>query len=490
MTSESLLTTDDAPRFEMGRDHLLLRDGEWFETGEWLEVRAPYDGELAGRIAWGGNEDVKKAIAAAARAMTESPLAPYERSEILFAAARVIEKRAEELAQTISAEAGKPITLARLEVARGRATMEEAAVVARNLTGEVVPIDGTSAGAGHSAITMRVPIGVVAAITPFNFPLNLSVHKLAPAIAVGCAVVHKPADKTPLTAVALAECFEEAGLPPGWLNLVIAEPIETSATLLAAPEVGLISFTGSAAVGWSIARAAERTKVVLELGNSTPVIVTDSADLDRAAEITAQSAFMFAGQACVSAQRVIVDQSVHDAFLEKLSARVDGVVAGDPADEATLAGPVINTESRERILASIAAAVDAGAKLERGGNVVDGNVIAPTLLSGVPADAPISCDEIFGPVLLVTASPDLGESIRIANSTDHGLQASVFTSSLADSRRAARELDFGSVIVNDAPSYRADSMPYGGVKSSGNSKEGPAFAAREMTEERLIVIAD
>lgn len=476
--------------FEMGRDHLLLRDGEWFETGEWLEVRAPYDGELVGRIAWAQPEDVTKAVAAADRAMRQSPLAPFERSEILFATARIIGERAEGLARTISAEAGKPITLARLEVSRTQATVEEAAVVARNLTGEVVPIDGTAAGAGHSAMTMRVPVGVIGAITPFNFPLNLSVHKLAPAIAAGCAIVHKPADKTPLTAVALARCFEDAGLPAGWLNLILAEPVESSRILLEAPEVGLISFTGSAPVGWSIARAAERTKVVLELGNSTPVIVTESADLDRAATIATQSAFMFAGQACVSAQRLLVDERVHDAFLEKLKAKVSEVVAGDPAEDTTLTGPVINADARDRILASIEAAIDDGAKLELGGEPVGGNVIAPTLLSNVPADAAISCNEIFGPVLLVTRTSGLDESIRIANSTDHGLQASVFTTSLPDSRRASLELEFGSVIVNDAPSFRADAMPYGGVKSSGNSKEGPAYAVREMTEERLIVFAD
>lgn len=474
---------------KLGEDHPLLRDGEWFETGEWLEVRSPYDDRLVGRVAWDRPESADRAIAAADRAMTAAPLAPHERSEILAAAAALIGERAELLAGIVSAEAGKPITLARLEVERARTTMLEASIVARELTGETIPIDGVAAGAGHAAMTIRVPVGVVGAITPFNFPLNLSVHKLAPAIAAGCAVVHKPADKTPISAVALARCLEDAGLPAGWLNLVLAEPAEVSRRLLEAPAVGLITFTGSAPVGWSIARAAERTKVSLELGNATPVIVSPSADLDRAAEVTAASAFGFAGQACVSAQRVLVDRSVHDELLDRLRAIAAAVPAGDPADPGTVAGPVIDAGARDRILASIEAAVAAGAKVEAGGGPVAGNVIAPTLLSGVPAEAEISCREVFGPVLTVTATDSFDQAIEIANATEYGLQAAVFTESLPETMAAARRLEFGGVIFNDAPSWRADPMPYGGVKASGNTKEGPAWAAREMTEERLVVLS-
>jgi acyl-CoA reductase-like NAD-dependent aldehyde dehydrogenase len=399
-------------------------------------------------------------------------------------------ERAELLAATISAEAGKPITLARLETARAITTMEEASVVARQLSGEVVPVDGIAAGAGHQALTVRVPVGVVAAITPFNFPLNLSVHKLAPAIAAGCGIVHKPADKTPLAAVELARCLQDAGLPAGWLNLVLAEPAETSRILLDAPEVGLITFTGSAAVGWSIARAAERTRVSLELGNSTPVLVTASADLDRAARITAASAYGFAGQACVSAQRVLVDRTVHEAFLDRMQDAVGAVVAGDPADPDTVTGPLITPEAKDRVMATIGAALDDGATLEAGGQALEGNLIAPTLISNVRPDAEISCREVFGPVLVVTATDSFDQALEIANSTDYGLQAAVFTESLPETMEAARKLNFGGVIVNDAPSWRADPMPYGGIKASGNTKEGPAYAAREMTEEKLIVLTD
>lgn len=474
--------------FKPGKDHRLLRAGEWIETGEWMEVRSPYDGSLVGRVAWDGPAAVKDAIEAAHRAMSDSPLAPHERAEILDRAARIMGDRAESLAHTISAEAGKPIALARLEVDRARTTMAESSKVARELVGEMIPVDGVAAGAGHSAMTIRVPVGVVAAITPFNFPLNLSVHKLAPAIAAGCGIVHKPADKTPISAVALASCLEDAGLPAGWLNLVLAEPVSTSEALLEAPEVGLITFTGSAAVGWSIARAAERTKVSLELGNSTPVIVSASADLDRAAKVATASAFGFAGQACVSAQRVLVDREVHDDLVARMREITLDVRAGDPADPETVAGPVINADARDRIVATIDAAVSAGATLEAGGKVLDGNVIAPTLISGVPADAEISCRELFGPVLTVTATDSFDQALEIANSTEYGLQAAVFTESLPETMAAARRLDFGGVIINDAPSWRVDPMPYGGIKASGNTKEGPAWAAREMTEEKLLVV--
>lgn len=481
---------NSADQFRSGRDHSLLRNGIWFDTGDWLEVKSPWDGASLGRVPWAGADAVEAAIQDAHRTMVESPLRAFERSEVLFETARIIGERSEMLARTISAEAGKPITLARLEVSRATETVKESAVVARNITGTSIPIEGISAGAGHSATTIRVPVGVIGAITPFNFPLNLCCHKLAPAIAAGCAVVHKPADKTPLSAIALAECFEAAGLPAGWLNVVLADPIRTSEILLEAPEVGLVTFTGSAAVGWSLARAAERTKVSLELGNSTPVIVSASADLDRAAEKTVSSAYGFAGQACVSAQRVLAVGGIHDEFVDRLASEVDSIIAGDPADPETLVGPVINSESRDRILSWVRSAVQEGARLERGGETVSGNVVAPTLLSDVMADAPISCREVFGPVLVVTRVDSFAEAIDIANSTDYGLQAAVFTSNLAEVQNASRNLDFGGVIINDAPSWRADPMPYGGVKASGNTKEGPGWSVREMTEERLIVIAD
>lgn len=469
-------------------DRPLLLDGGWYETGEWFDVRSPYDQRVVGRVAWAKPESTTEAIAAADRAMS-APLPPHVRSEILARAAQLMAERSELLAATISAEAGKPITLARLETARAISTMEEASIVARQLTGEMVPVEGIAAGQGHSAMTIRVPIGVVGAITPFNFPLNLSVHKVAPAIAAGCAVVHKPADKTPLVAVELARCLQDAGLPAGWLNLVIADPADTARIMLEAPEVGLITFTGSAAVGWSLARDAERTKVSLELGNSTPVIVTESADLARAARITAASAFGFAGQACVSAQRALVDTRIHDEFMNRLLEEAKGVAAGDPGDPETVTGPVITPEARDRIIESIEAAVAGGGTVETGGDVISGSVIAPTVISGVSPEAPISCREVFGPVLAVTAVDSFDEAVDVANSTEYGLQAAVFTESLPEAMSAAGRLEFGGVIVNDAPSWRADPMPYGGVKASGNTKEGPAHAAREMTEERLVVLA-
>jgi acyl-CoA reductase-like NAD-dependent aldehyde dehydrogenase len=470
-------------------DRNLLMDGDWIETGEWLEVHSPYDGVLVGRVPWSAPEAAREAVEAAHRAMTENPLPRHARSEILFEAARLIGERREAIASTITAEAGKPITLALLEVDRARSTMEEAAIVARELSGEVVPVDGVAAGAGRTATTLRVPAGVVGAITPFNFPLNLSVHKISPAIAAGCAVVHKPADKTPLTAVALAECLHDAGLPRGWLNQVVCEPEHFAKVLVDSPEVAVITFTGSAAVGWSLSRAVERTKVLLELGNSTPVIVSASADLERAADITAASAYGFAGQVCVSAQRVLVDRSVHDEFLSLLRDRAETMVAGDPTNPETMVGPVITEASRDRILGRIEVAVGDGATVEAGGTVIGGSVIAPTLLTGLGPDADLSCKEVFGPVLGVAPTASFDQAIEIANSTEYGLQAAVFTGSLTEVTEASRRLDFGGVVVNEAPNWRVDLMPYGGIKASGNTKEGPARAAREMTEERLVVVS-
>lgn len=474
----------------VGREGQLLTGGEWYETGEWLDVSSPYTETLVGRVPWATVEQVDEAISSAAGAMHDAPLEASARADILLQAADLIAERAGMLAETIVAEAGKPITLARLEVERAEITMRESARVAETLRGEVVPLDGTKSGAGHSAETVRVPVGVVAAITPFNFPLNLSIHKVAPAIAAGCAVVHKPADKTPLSGVELARILQDAGLPPGYLNLVVADPAEACARFLAAPEVGLITFTGSAAIGWGIAKAAERTKVALELGNSTPVVVSRSANIDRAAQITAHSAFMFAGQACVSAQRAIVETEVLEEFTARIVELAEEAAAGNPEEAATLVGPVITPEAHDRVLGAIEAAVEQGASLLTGGKSLGQNVVAPTVLGNVSPEAPISCQEVFGPVLGIIASESFDESLRVANGTDYGLQAAVFTDSLTEATKAASVLDFGSVIINDAPSFRADPMPYGGVKASGNTKEGPAYAIREMTEERLIVRAD
>jgi acyl-CoA reductase-like NAD-dependent aldehyde dehydrogenase len=460
--------------------------GEWVETGEWLEVRSPYDGSLVGRVAKGGSAEAKHAVEAAQRAMGE-PLPAHERAAILDRTAHLIEARAEEIARTICAEAGKPMKAARIEAARAQSTFTMAAVEARKLAGDVVPMDASPAGAGKVALTLRVPIGVVGAISPFNFPFNLVAHKVAPALAAGCAVVLKPASQTPLSALLLAELEEEAGVPAGWLNVVVGPASEIGDVFVDDERVALITFTGSAGVGWKLRERAARKRVNLELGNATPVVVAADADLDDAATRLAANAFSFAGQSCISVQRIYVERPAYNGFVERFLARVEGLVVGDPADDDTDVGPLISPDERDRVLDWIDEARSRGASILAGGEL-DGELLRPTVVADAPPDARVSCEEVFGPLCTVTAYDSLDEAIELANGTRYGLQAGVFTTDMKSALRAARELEFGGVTVNEAPTFRADQMPYGGVKDSGNTREGPAYAVREMTEQRLVVL--
>ena len=376
---------------------------------------------------------------------------------------------------------------ARVEAKRAMSTYTMAAVEARKLTGEMVPMDASQSGEGKLAFTLRRPVGVVAAISPFNFPLNLVAHKLAPALAAGCAVVLKPASQTPLSALLLAELETEAGLPPGWVNVVVGPSAAIGDVLVEDERVRALTFTGSGAVGWELRERALRKRVALELGNATPVIVAADADVDRAAAQVAAHAFSFAGQSCISVQRVYVERPRYDEFLQRLLPRVEGLKLGDPADEETDVGPVIDEDGRDRILAWIDEARAAGAEVLAGGDL-DGELIRPTVLANPPRDAKVSCEEVFGPVCTVTAVSSLDEALELANATRYGLQAGIFTAGLDTALRAAQELEFGGVTVNEAPTFRADQMPYGGVKDSGNTREGPAYAVRELTEERVVVI--
>src|SRR5213083_362015 len=327
----------------------LLIAGEWVETGEWLEVRSPYSGEVVGRVAKAGADETRRAVDAAVAAMRE-PLPAHKRAEILVRVAGYLGKRHDEVAQTICAEAGKPLKAARVEAARAMSTFTFAAVEARKLAGEMVPMDASQAGAGKLAFTLRRPIGIVGAISPFNFPLNLVAHKLAPALAAGCAVVLKPASQTPLSALLLAELEEEAGLPPGWVNVVVGPAAELGNVLVEDERVKLITFTGSSGVGWGLRERAAKKRVNLELGNATPVIVAADADVSLAATKVAQNAFSFAGQSCISVQRVYVERSAYDAFVSALLPLVETLKVGDPSEEDTDVGPVIDDDARERIL--------------------------------------------------------------------------------------------------------------------------------------------
>jgi acyl-CoA reductase-like NAD-dependent aldehyde dehydrogenase len=464
----------------------ILIGGEWVETGEWLDVFSPYDGSLVGRVAKGRADEAKRAIDAAHRAMAE-PLPAHERAAILDRTAQLVEERAEEVARTIAAEAGKPMKAARIEASRAVSTFTMAAVEARSVAGDVVPMDASPAGAGKLAFTLRVPIGVVGAISPFNFPFNLVAHKVAPALAAGCAVVLKPASQTPLSALLLAELETEAGLPPGWLNVVCGPAAEIGDVLVEDERVALITFTGSAGVGWKLRERAPRKRVNLELGNATPVIVAADADLDDTASRLATHAFSFAGQSCISVQRIYVERSAYDDFLKRFLPRVEALVVGDPADDATDVGPLISPSERDRVLSWIEEATSRGAKVLAGG-ALEGELLGPTVVADAPPDTKVACEEVFGPLCTVTPYDSLDEAIRLANGTRYGLQAGIFTRDTRAAFRAARELEFGGVTVNEAPTFRADQMPYGGVKDSGNTREGPAYAVREMTEERLVVL--
>ena len=468
------------------QERKLLIGGEWIETGDWIDVASPYSGETVGRVAKAGADETRRAIDAAEEAMRE-PLPAHKRAEILVRVAGFLGRRRDEVARTISDEAGKPMKAARIEARRAMSTYTFAAVEARKLAGEMVPMDASQAGEGKLAFTLRRPIGVVGAISPFNFPLNLVAHKLAPALAAGCPVVLKPASQTPLSALLLAELETEAGLPPGWLNVLVGPASEIGDVLIEDERVKALTFTGSGAVGWKLAERAPKKRVKLELGNATPVIIADDADIDTAAQAMAANAFSFAGQSCISVQRIYVEAPAYDRFLEGFLPRVEELRLGDPADEETDVGPVIDEDARERILEWIEEARAGGARVLTGGEL-DGELIRPTVIAGAGPELKVSCDEVFGPVCTVNSVGSLDEAIELANGTRYGLQAGIFTTKLETALRAAQELEFGGVIVNEAPTFRADQMPYGGVKDSGNTREGPAYAVRELTEERLVVV--
>ena len=471
-----------------GSHALRIGDERVAETSDVIVVRSPYDGSEIGRVPACGPAEVDKAVAAAGHALATNPRPPWRRAQILERAADLLEERGEEFARIIAAEAAKPIKTARVEARRAVSTFTFSAVAARTLAGDAVPIDAAEIGEGRVAFTLRVPIGVVGAITPFNFPLNLVAHKLGPAIAAGCPVVLKPASQTPLTALALADLLlDECGLPAGYLNVVTGGGSTAGAALVEHPDVAYISFTGSGEVGWELKARAGRKKVALELGNNSPVVIDATGDWDRAARTISVAGFSHAGQSCVSTQRVYVHASVADDFCDTLAKLVADLVVGDPMDDATDVSALISESDRDRVSSWIREAVDGGAEVVVGGGVRDG-MLEPTVLRNASPDMRVCRDEIFGPVVAVQTFTDLEEALRLADDTRYGLQAGIFTQSVAAALRAARELHFGSVLVNEVPTWRADQMPYGGVRASGNTKEGPEWAAREMTEERLVVL--
>ena len=470
-------------------DHQLLIGGERLETGEWSEVRSPYDGTLIGRVPRADAALVDRAISIAQGAFESGGFPQHERAAVLERAAEIVAEREDDFALAIAAEAGKPVKTARVEAQRCVGTLGYSAIEARTLAGEAVPMEGSAAGAGKLGVVIRVPYGVVAAITPFNFPLNLVAHKVGPAIAAGNTVVLKPAGQTPISAIKLAEAFADAGLPPGWLNVVCGSGSEIGGALTEDDRVKAISFTGSAPVGWDIRARAARKKVNLELGSTAPLIVHEDGDWETAADKARLHAYSHAGQSCISIQRILVHEAIIDRFAERFVSNVEALVVGDPMDSDTDVGPLISHDDRDRVKEWIDEAAASGGEILTGGALTDEDrCLEPTVLREPSREARVWCDEIFGPVATVHSFASAEEATELANDARFGLQAGVFTRDLGVGLDAGRRLEYGAVLINEVPTFRADQMPYGGVKESGNTREGPAYSVRELTEERLITL--
>ncbi|HEV7562366.1 MAG TPA: aldehyde dehydrogenase family protein, partial [Solirubrobacterales bacterium] len=413
----------------------------------------------------------------------------HARAEMLDRAAHLVRERNEDLALTIAAEAGKPLKTARVEAARCAETLTFSAVEARKLTGGTVPMDASAAGAGKLGLMLRVPYGVVGAISPFNFPLNLVAHKLGPAIAAGNAIVLKPAGQTPISALKLASILNEAGLPDGWLSVIPGPGSKVGNAIVEHELTKALSFTGSAPVGWDIRSRVPHKKVNLELGSNAPLVVHSDGDWEAAADKAQIHAFSHAGQSCISVQRILVHAALADDFKARLVTNVEKLKVGDPLDSETDVGPLITPDDRDRVKQWVDEAVGAGAELLTGGELVDeGRCLAPTLLGSPPKDAKVWCEEIFGPVATIDTFSSFGEALEMANDSKFGLQAGVFTRNIGRGLEAAKTLEFGGVLINEVPTFRADQQPYGGVKDSGNTREGPAYAVYELTEERFITL--
>jgi acyl-CoA reductase-like NAD-dependent aldehyde dehydrogenase len=470
-------------------DHKLLVAGERIETGEWSEVRSPYDGTVIGRVPKADAALVGKAVEAARKAFEAGGFPAHERAALLDRVAELVAEREDDLTMTIAAEAGKPVKTARVEAQRCVSTMQFSAVAARTLTGHTVPMEAGAAGMGKVGIVIRVPYGVVGAISPFNFPLNLVGHKLGPAIAAGNAVVLKPAGQTPISAIKLVEIFYDAGLPENWMQVVCGSGSEVGNAIVEDDGVGAITFTGSAPVGWGIRSKAPHKKVNLELGSNAPLIIHEDGDWETAADKAQLHAYSHAGQSCISVQRILVHEAVADQFIDRFVKNVESLVTGDPMDEGTDVGPVISQGDRDRVKEWIDEAASKGGEILTGGELVDEDrCIAPTVIKGEPRECHTWKDEIFGPVATIHTFKTFDEALEMANDSRYGLQAGVFTRDLGEAKRAGEMLEFGGVLINEVPTFRTDQMPYGGVKDSGNTREGPHYAVRELTEERLVTL--
>lgn len=460
--------------------------GEWVDTPAHEVVKLPFDGSPVGQVPRAEIDAVDRAVAAARQGLAQMrEMGNCDRADLLLRIADLVKRDNAEYAELICGETGKPIKEARVEAERALATLVAAAHEARQLHGEVVPMDFAAMGKGRMAITVREPLGVIGCITPFNVPLNLALHKVAPALAAGNTVIHKPASKTPLSAARLARTMEEAGAPKGAYNLITGSGARIGMAMAEHPGIAMLTFTGSPEVGRTIKSRAGFKKVTLELGNNSAVIVEPEADLATAVTRTTQGAFSHSGQVCISVQRVFAHRSIIGEFVDRLKASAEALKIGHPYENSTDVSSLIDESEAVRIEEWIGQAVAGGAKVVTGGKR-NYATVTPTVLVDVPAASPISCLEAFGPLVAVYPYDDLNDAIDRANATPYGLQAGIFTNDLQRAFRAARRLEVGGVMINDIPMYRADHMPYGGVKESGAGREGPRYAIEEMTEMKLI----
>ncbi|EEL60337.1 aldehyde dehydrogenase family protein [Bacillus toyonensis] len=471
------------------KKHLYI-NGDWKSVNTYKPLYAPYSEETLAEIAQGTEEDVQEAVTSAKNAMKKmNTLTAYDRATILEKVAQIMDERREEFAEIIAKEAAKPIRAARGEVDRTVLTYKFAAEEAKRIYGETLPLDAAPGAEGRIAYTIRKPIGVIGAITPFNFPLNLVAHKVGPAIAAGNTVVLKPADQTPLSSYALVELFEEAGLPKGALNIISGPGATVGEAIVKNDDVASITFTGSPKVGIGIKEKAGLKRVTLELGSNAAVIIDEDVELtDEIMERVKWGAFVNNGQVCISVQRVFVHEKRMDEFLSKLKKAMETVVVGDPMNEETDVSALISKKDVERIDMWVQEAIKEGATVLYGGKKRDERIFEPTVLTNVPEHVSVQCQEVFGPVMTVNTFKEFDEAIEKVNHSRYGLQAGVFTNNLFKAMRAIDELEVGGVMINDIPTFRVDHMPYGGVKESGTGREGIKYAIEEMTEMKLVCI--
>ncbi len=467
----------------------MLVGGEWKDSAQKIEVVYPYTGEVIGKVPQGTEEDVYTAIERAKEGFRElSSMTAHRRYQVLMRSAELLEERAEEFAKTLVYEVGKTIKEARTEVARAIQTLIFSAEEAKRIHGETFPIDAHPNGVGKVGFYIRVPVGIVSAITPFNFPLNLSMHKVAPAIACGNAVILKPSERTPLTPIMLAEVLLEAGLPPKALS-VIPGYGDVGKAMTTHPDVRVVSFTGSKKVGEIITRQVGIKKVVLELGSNSAIVVHKDGDLDKAVQRAVMGGYAIAGQVCISVQRVFVHEEVFEEFTKRLKEHVKTLRVGDPMDESTDVGPMITQGDVLRVREWIEEAVQKGARLEIGGVACAEHtaLFEPTVVSLVSPETKLFKEEAFAPVVIVDPYREVEEAIKMVNDSEYGLQLGVFTNDIKVAWEFIKRAEVGGVLINEGPTFRVDHQPYGGFKNSGIGREGPKFAVEDYTEIKTVI---